>query len=82
MMRPIDLVILQTRAEARARLAQDGEYETIDEAVAPLMQFAFKAGIVGALGSDAVLTIIATAFNARGIDMLKQIQNEDEQDEQ
>lgn len=50
------------RAEARAILFGAGEYADADEAIAPLLDAAFDAGLLDRLGEAAIMQIIDTAF--------------------
>jgi hypothetical protein len=60
------LLVLQARAEARAMLFAYGEFETLDEALNPLVRFANDSGIASEIGGDAAWQIIRTAFKDRG----------------
>jgi hypothetical protein len=59
MMHP--LMILQARAEARAMLYGTGEFD-LEEALAPLLSYALKSGVVDELGAERSFAIIKTAF--------------------
>jgi hypothetical protein len=52
------LLVLQARAEARSILYGAGEFFDINEAIAPLMQYAFNSGIDDQIGA----AIIKAAF--------------------
>jgi hypothetical protein len=54
--------ILQAWAEARATLFSWGDYKDIEEAVAPLREYAIRTGIVESLGPKATMTIIEAPF--------------------
>ncbi len=56
------ILILYTRAEARAILFALGEFESLDQAVAPLREYAQSAGLVALLGGETVDQIIVGAF--------------------
>jgi hypothetical protein len=55
-------LVLQARAEARAILFAAGEYESIDAAIAPLMQYALTNDLAEQLGADVVFAIIIKPF--------------------
>ena len=65
-MTPTPLSVLQARAEARAILYFDfGAFRgDIDEALAPLWQYALRSGIVARLGEDATKRLIEKPFLA------------------
>lgn len=54
-------LVLLARAEARAILYHAFEFD-LEEAIAPLRDYALKAGIVDDIGAAAVMAIIDTAF--------------------
>jgi hypothetical protein len=56
------LLILQARAEARARLFELGEFDSLDEALRPLFDFALESGIADGIGADAMFAIVHKAF--------------------
>jgi hypothetical protein len=56
------LLVLQARAEARAILYAAGEYESIEEAFAPLLQHALDNGLVDEIGADTVYNIASKPF--------------------
>jgi hypothetical protein len=58
------LQALQARAEARALLFKHATYETIGEAIDPLLKNAYDVGLVDQLGAKAVMQIIEQAFRA------------------
>ena len=58
------LLVLQARAEARAILYADGDYVDINDAIKPLMAYAFEAGIVDQIGAERAHAIIKAAFGA------------------
>ena len=53
--------MLQARAEARAILYHAFEFD-LEEALAPLLDYALKAGIVDDIGAAAAIAIIHTPF--------------------
>jgi hypothetical protein len=53
---------LYARAEARAILYALGEFESLDQAVTPLREYAEDAGLVDQFGGDTIEQIIAAAF--------------------
>ena len=56
------MLVMKLRAEARAMLFRLGEFETIEEAIAPLHRYALASGIVDDLGAAATQAIIDEAF--------------------
>jgi hypothetical protein len=56
------LLALQARAEARALLYQCCEFETIEQALAPLFADAVDLGLVDELGEAAIKAIIEAPF--------------------
>ena len=54
-------LVLQARAEARAILFHAYEFD-LEEAIAPLTEYAWKAGIVDDVGAAAVMAIIEATF--------------------
>jgi hypothetical protein len=56
------LLVLQVRAEAQARLYAASEYAELQDAIQPLMQYAFDSGIVDDIGTDGAFAIIRQAF--------------------
>jgi hypothetical protein len=56
------LLVLQARAEARAILYADGDYLDINDAIKPLMAYAFQSGIVDQIGAERAHAIIKAAF--------------------
>ena len=62
-MRPSRYMILQARAEARAYLyANFCEYADMEEAIAPLREYAIRRGIVDQLGPRATMDLIEEPF--------------------
>jgi hypothetical protein len=59
---PTPLLVLQACAEARAILFDLGEFASLDEATTPLVDFAYKSGVVEQIGWGAVRQLIAAAF--------------------
>jgi hypothetical protein len=57
------LRVLEARAQARAVLLRCDAWETEEEAIAPLMEYARAAGLVEKYGADVVWTIIDKAFH-------------------
>jgi hypothetical protein len=51
------LLVLQARAEARAILYAAGEYQCIEDAVAPLLDDAIAAGLTDQTGADVAYAI-------------------------
>jgi hypothetical protein len=56
------LLVLQACAEARALLFRTAEYETLGEAIAPLLVYAHDHDLVDRVGAEGVLAIIRDAF--------------------
>ena len=56
------MLVLQALAESRALRFKAGEFETLGEAVAPLMAYAHEWGIAEEIGADGVMGIIKEAF--------------------
>lgn len=54
--------VLQARAEARALLYRLGEFSDLEEAIAPLLQFALDSGLTDKIGEDGAFAIIEAAF--------------------
>jgi hypothetical protein len=54
--------VLQIRAEARAYLEYEHQFEFNADAVDPLQEYAESSGLVAAIGQDAVQGIIAAPF--------------------
>jgi hypothetical protein len=54
--------VLQIRAEARAYLEYEYQFEHLADAVDPLQEYAESSGLVAAIGQDAVQGIIAAPF--------------------
>ena len=61
------LQALQARAEARALLFKHAEFETVGEAIDPLVQAAYDVGLVDQLGVKVVMEVIEQAFFEHGI---------------
>jgi len=57
---PSPFLVLQARAEARAILFADGAFETIEQAIAPLLNDA--QALIDQVGNATVLTIIQKPF--------------------
>jgi hypothetical protein len=55
------ILVLRARAEARSLLFRCGEF-TLGEALDPLFAYAYKAGLVNMLGSEAIENIVYDAF--------------------
>jgi hypothetical protein len=62
LMKPSPVLILRARAEARAILYQAGEYETFEQAVAPLEDYAYESRLVDTVGEDTCAAIILNVF--------------------
>lgn len=56
---PSPLLVLQARAEARARLYAAGEYDSLEDAIAPLLDHALATGLTDQLGADIAWAIVA-----------------------
>ena len=56
------LLILQIRAEARALLFELGEFDSLDQAMRPLFDYALTSGIADEIGADAMFAIVHKAF--------------------
>jgi hypothetical protein len=56
------IVALEIRAEIRAYLEYEHQFEDLADAVDPLQKFAEQSGLVAAIGQDAVQQIIAAPF--------------------
>ena len=54
--------VLQIRAEVRAYLEYEYQFEHLADAVDPLQEYAESSGLVAAIGQDAVQGIIAAPF--------------------
>ena len=54
--------VLQIRAEQRAYLEYEHQFEHLADAVDPLQEYAESSGLVAAIGQDAVQGIIAAPF--------------------
>jgi hypothetical protein len=57
------LLVLEARASARALLLRCQHFETEDEAVLPLLEWARERGMAEEFGADVVWSIIDTAFH-------------------
>ena len=55
------LLVLQARAEARAMLYAGGEFD-LERALAPLLTYALRSGVVDELGAERSFAIIRAAF--------------------
>jgi hypothetical protein len=60
---PTPFMILHAWAEARATLFGFGEYASLREATAPLVDYAHESGLVEQAGIDAVRKLIAWIFD-------------------
>jgi hypothetical protein len=58
------ILILNARAKARAILFALGEFESLDQAVAPLREYAEVTGLVEQFGGDTIDQIILARFIA------------------
>jgi hypothetical protein len=56
------MLVLLARAEARAILYAAGEYQCIEDAIAPLLDYAYDSGVLDNLGEEEVCAIVKTAF--------------------
>lgn len=56
------LLVLQARAEARAILYAAGEYDSVEQAIAPLLEQALRDGLVDELGAETVYAIARKPF--------------------
>jgi hypothetical protein len=56
------LLVLQARAEARAILYAAGEFDGLEPAVVPLLQYAMDRGVTDDIGAERAYAIIKTAF--------------------
>jgi len=57
------LLVLQARAEARAILYAAGEFDGIEPAVVPLLQYAMDSGITDDIGAERAFAIVRAAFS-------------------
>jgi hypothetical protein len=55
------LLVLQARAEARALLYATCEFD-LEEAIAPLLQYAMDSGVIDKVGADGAFGVIKQAF--------------------
>jgi hypothetical protein len=55
------LLVLQARAEARAKLYAANEFD-LEQALTPLLRYATKSGITDEIGGEAAFAIIRHAF--------------------
>jgi hypothetical protein len=55
------ILVLRARAEARSLLFRAGEF-TLGDALDPLFAYAYKAGLVNMLGTEAIEDIVYDAF--------------------
>ena len=60
------ILILQARAQARGTLYRNLEFDTLEEALAPLHQYALAAGVVDKIGAAATADIIEACFAQGG----------------
>ena len=56
------LPVLQARAEARAILLAAGEIDSLDDAMAPLFEYAEHHDLPDLIGADTAFAIITNAF--------------------
>ena len=56
------ILVLKLRAEARAVLYAEGEYETLEEAMVPLFAWATTVGLERTIGAGGVHDIVRRAF--------------------
>lgn len=63
---PHPMIVLQARAEARARLYRELEM-TLSDALTPLLDYAHRSGIVDKIGPGGALAIIDKAFADAGV---------------
>jgi hypothetical protein len=55
---PSPFLVLAARAEARAILYAAAEYDSIEQAIAPLLDAAIDAGLIDELDADTVFAIV------------------------
>jgi hypothetical protein len=55
---PSPLLVLHARAEARAILYAAGEYDNLEGAIAPLLDYALASGLTDQLGADTAFAIV------------------------
>lgn len=60
---PSPFLVLQARAEARAILYAAGEYDSIEQAIAPLVSHALATGLADEVGTDTVFAIAHKPFH-------------------
>lgn len=58
--------VLHLRAQARAMLWANGEYETLTDAILPLAQYADASGITDQIGPENVVATILREFGING----------------
>lgn len=56
------LLVLQARAEARAMLYAASEFDELEAAIVPLLQYALASGIIDEIGAQRAFTIVKAAF--------------------
>jgi len=56
------LLVLQARAEARAILCAAGEFEQVEPAIVPLLQYAMDSGITDEIGAERAFAVVKAAF--------------------
>jgi hypothetical protein len=59
---PSPYLVLQARAEARAMLYEASEYDSIEQAIAPLLKAAQAQGLIEAVGAETIEAIIRKPF--------------------
>lgn len=59
-------LLLQARIEARVKLFNAAEYDTLGEAIDPLLAYADESGITEDIGADNVVVMVLKGF---GIDV-------------
>lgn len=62
------LLVLQARADARARLYRAGFYDSIENALAPLFADALQSGLVDELSEAGVKAVIEIPFLEQAVD--------------
>jgi hypothetical protein len=56
------LLVLQARAEARAILYAAGEFDGLEPAILPLLQYALASGITDEIGAERAFAVVKAAF--------------------
>lgn len=59
---PSPLLVLQALAEARAFLYAEGEFDSLDQAITPLLRYALDRGITDDIGAERAFAIVKAAF--------------------